>query len=272
MSRSDRVRVSNSGEKSTIRPFIHIVGAGPGDADLLTVKAARLISEAEVVVYDKLVSEDILKLISPDAETVYVGKASGLHILPQDEINQLLVELSKKYSNIVRLKGGDPLIFGRGGEEALTLYENNIGFEFVPGITAASACTTYAGIPLTHRGLANSVRFVTGHPAANKPLKLEESALSDPMCTLVIYMGVSSKEEIVKQFVEVGRSAQTPVAVIENGTTSKQRRIVTTLENLVSASNAQNIQAPAILVVGDVVTLANKLSWFRQTYDAVNMA
>ncbi len=247
------------------KSIVHIVGAGPGDPDLLTVKAARLISEADVVVYDKLVSQEILGLIPKDCETIYVGKASGLHIMPQDQINQLLVSLTKKYERVVRLKGGDPLIFGRGSEEALELYAENVSFDFVPGITAASACSTYAGIPLTHRGLASSVKFITGHPAADKTLCFHDSALCDPHCTLVFYMGVSSKKEIVEQLFNAGRSPQTPVAIIENGTTAKQRRIVTTLENLVIASNAQGIHAPAIMVVGEVVTLANKLSWFMQT-------
>ncbi len=243
--------------------FVHIVGAGPGDPELLTVKAARLISNADVVVYDKLVSPKILDMIQESAKSIYVGKASGHHQMPQEEINQLLVSLCKEYRSVVRLKGGDSLIFGRGSEEALILRENDIPFEFVPGITAASACSTYAGIPLTHRGLANSVKFITGHFAADKTLELEQDSLKDASCTLVFYMGVSSKQEIIKQLIKAGRCPSTPAAIIEKGTTDQQRRIVSTLENLVNASDAQGIAAPAILVVGDVVNLAAKLSWFR---------
>lgn len=243
--------------------FVHIVGAGPGDPELLTVKAARLISIADAVVYDKLVSKAVLELIPANAKSIYVGKTSGQHQLPQDEINQLLVQLCADHQNIVRLKGGDPLIFGRGGEEALVLRDNNIPFQFVPGITAASACSTYAGIPLTHRGLANSVKFITGHLAADKTLRIEAENLKDPSCTLVIYMGVSNKQEVVNQLIKAGRSPRTPAAIIEKGTTDQQRRIVSTLQNIVNASEAQNICAPAILVIGDVVTLADKLSWFR---------
>ncbi len=242
---------------------VYIVGAGPGDPELLTVKASRLLAKADVVVYDKLVSKPILELIPESCELIYVGKASGCHPIPQQEINQLLIELSGQHKTIVRLKGGDPLIFGRGAEEALELYGNRISFEFVPGITAASACATYAGIPLTHRGLANSVRFLTGHPALDKKLYLNRESLKDPKCTLVVYMGVSTLKSIVRQLLDAGRNAKTPVAVVERGTTGDQRRIVTTLENIVNASLAQSIEPPAVLIVGDVVTLADKLSWFR---------
>lgn len=250
--------------------FVHIVGAGPGDPELLTVKAARLISNADAVVYDKLVSQEILDMIPKFAKSIYVGKAHGYHQMPQDEINQLLIELCSEYQNIVRLKGGDPFIFGRGSEEALTLQSNDIPFQIVPGITAASACTTYAGIPLTHRGLASSVKFITGHLAADKTLKLDHDGLKDTACTLVFYMAVSSKQEIVNQLINAGRTPCTPVAIIEKGTTGQQRRIVSTLENLVNASDAQGITAPAILVVGEVVSLASKLSWFRNRSYAVD--
>lgn len=239
--------------------FVHIVGAGPGDPDLLTVKAARLITNADVVVYDKLVSQEVLELISPHSKSIYVGKARGHDQLPQAEINHLLVELCVQYQSVVRLKGGDPLVFDRGGEEALALRDNDIPFQFVPGITVASACSTYAGIPLTYCGLADSVKFISGH----RPPLLDSDGLKDPSCTLVFSMCISNQQEIVAQLIKAGRPSSTPAAIIEKGTTRQQRRIVSTLQNLVSASDAQNIGTPAILVVGDVVSLAHKLSWFR---------
>ena len=241
---------------------IYLVGAGPGDPELLTVKAQRLIQEADTVVYDRLVSNEILSLIPDTVSRVYVGKATNRHTLSQQEINALLVDLGRKRQRVVRLKGGDPFIFGRGGEEALALARNDIPFEVVPGITAAQACAAYAGIPLTHRGLARSVQFVTGHCKDNEALVLDHAALSDPEQTLVIYMGLANLPLIVRDLVEAGRLEDTPAAIVERGTTSRQRNIVTTIGELQQAVERHAVVSPAMLIIGPVVSLAEELDWF----------
>lgn len=244
---------------------VYLVGAGPGDPDLLTRKAYRLLQEADVVVYDRLVSEDILDLIPAGTSRIFVGKATGNHHLSQDQINELLANLARsthRARRIVRLKGGDPLIFGRGSEEALYLAQHGVHFEIVPGITAASACTTYAGIPLTHRGLAGSVRFVAGHCRTDQPLDLDWQSLADPESTLVIYMGLANLVEIQQQLIDAGLDAQTPAALIENGSTPRQRRILTTLGNLAQTASEQQVVSPALAVIGRVVSLAGEMDWF----------
>ena len=241
---------------------IYLVGAGPGDPDLLTVKALRLIQAADTVVYDRLVSHEILQLIPDAAARVYVGKASGRHTLSQTEINALLVELARKGQHVVRLKGGDPFIFGRGGEEALVLARHGIAFEVVPGITAAQACAAYAGIPLTHRGLAHGVQFLTGQRMDHATLDMDRASLSDPNQTLVVYMGLAHVAEIVSGLVEAGRVQDTPAAVVERGSTARQRSIVTTLADLPAAVRRNNIEPPALLIIGAVVALAGELDWF----------
>lgn len=240
---------------------VYLVGTGPGDPELLTVKALRLIQSADVVIYDRLVSEAILELIPAGVSKIYVGKKSGNHTLPQDEINQLLLNLAESERSVVRLKGGDPFIFGRGSEEALLLAQNGIKFEIVPGITAASACTTYAGIPLTHRGLAQGVQIVTGHSQLDKPLELDWKALADPDKTIVIYMGFSNRELISHKLIEAGLDKNTLAAAIQNGTTTQQHRVITTLGNL--TEDTSMLQAPVIFVIGKVVSLANQLDWFE---------
>ena len=240
---------------------VYLVGTGPGDPELLTVKALRLIQSADVVIYDRLVSEAILELIPAGVSKIYVGKKSGNHTLPQDEINQLLLNLAESERSVVRLKGGDPFIFGRGSEEALLLAKNGIKFEIVPGITAASACTTYAGIPLTHRGLAQGVQIVTGHSQLDKPLELDWKALADPDKTIVIYMGFSNRELISHKLIEAGLDKNTLAAAIQNGTTTQQHRVITTLGNL--TEDTSMLQAPVIFVIGKVVSLANQLDWFE---------
>ena len=242
---------------------VYLVGTGPGAPDLLTVKALRLIQAADVIVYDRLVSREILQQIPSGTTRIYVGKCTGQHTLVQDEINALLVRLAKTERVIVRLKGGDPFIFGRGSEEACYLGENNIRFEVVPGITAASACTTYAGIPLTHRGLARSVEFVSGHVQNNRPLDLNWSSLADEDKTLVIYMGVANIAYISQQLIDAGLPASTPVAAIENGAGSRQRRLLCELTSLPKKMLDESMQAPVIFVVGRVVTLANQLDWYE---------
>lgn len=240
---------------------VYLVGTGPGDPELLTVKALRLIQSADVVIYDRLVSKGILEQIPAGVSQIYVGKKTGNHTLPQDEINQLLLNLADTERTIVRLKGGDPFIFGRGSEEAILLAEHGIKFEIVPGITAASACTTYAGIPLTHRGLAQGVQIVTGHSQLDKPLELDWQALADANKTVVIYMGFANRELISSKLIEAGLDKNTPAAAIQNGTTAQQKRVITTLGQL--TQDTSMLQAPVILVVGKVVSLADQLDWFE---------
>jgi uroporphyrin-III C-methyltransferase/precorrin-2 dehydrogenase/sirohydrochlorin ferrochelatase/uroporphyrin-III C-methyltransferase len=246
---------------------VYLVGAGPGDPDLLTRKAFRLLQDADVVVYDRLVSQEILDLIPAGTSRIFVGKATGNHHLSQDEINTLLAKLSCRARKVVRLKGGDPLIFGRGSEEALHLAQHGVRFEIVPGITAASACTTYAGIPLTHRGLAGSVRFIAGHCRADQPLDLDWRSLADADSTLVIYMGLANLADIQQKLIDAGLDAQTPAALIENGSTPRQRRILTTLSALAQTTDEQRVVSPALAVIGRVVALAGEMDWFAENLD-----
>ncbi len=245
-----------------IQAKVYLVGAGPGDPDLLTVKALRLLQTADTLVYDRLVSREILELIPETVSRIFVGKASSRHTLSQQEINALLVELARKRPGVVRLKGGDPFIFGRGGEEALALARNNIPFEVVPGITAAQACAAYAGIPLTHRGLARGVQFITGHRKDNEALVIDPASVADPDQTLVVYMGLANLPLIVSDLLNAGRAADTPAAMVERGTTSRQRNIVTTIGHLQETVERYAIQSPAMLIIGPVVSLAEELNWF----------
>ncbi|MBI4968929.1 MAG: uroporphyrinogen-III C-methyltransferase [Rhodospirillales bacterium] len=238
---------------------VHLVGAGPGDPDLLTVKAERLIRAADVVVYDRLVGEGVLGLIPAGTMRVFVGKESGHHILPQERINDLLLSLARAGRQVVRLKGGDPYIFGRGGEEALFLVRHGVAVEVVPGVSAASGIGALAGIPLTHRGLASSVRFVTGHARENGRLDLDWQGLADPDCTLVIYMGLTTAPTIAAQLIAAGRPAATPVALIENGTTEAERRIIATLADLPQAIERHGLKPPTLILIGKVVGLAAEL-------------
>jgi uroporphyrin-III C-methyltransferase len=246
-----------------IKPCVYLVGAGPGDPDLLTVKALRLIKSADVIVYDRLVSDDIIDLIPVGVTKIYVGKSAGRHSLPQDEINDLLVKLSTGHRHIVRLKGGDPFIFGRGSEEAIVLAKHNIKFEIIPGITSAMACAAYAGIPLTHRGLADGVHFITGHRRSDLELEFSQGVLSDKNCTLAVYMGLTNLEPIISAVSDAGRPTSTPVAVIEQGTTSQQRHILSCLSDVVADTKKAGIVPPAMVVIGEVVSLAKTLGWFE---------
>ncbi|HHJ13485.1 MAG TPA: uroporphyrinogen-III C-methyltransferase [Gammaproteobacteria bacterium] len=240
-------------------PDVYLVGAGPGDPELLTVKAQRILRQADVTVYDRLVSPAILELLPLGAKRIYVGKAAGRHHMTQDEINSLLVKLARKGRQVVRLKGGDPFIFGRGSEEARYLREHGFSFEAVPGITSAAGCSAYAGIPLTHRGLSSGVRIVTGHCQANQPLNLNWSSLADPDTTLVIYMGLGHLPEISQKLIAAGLPAATPAAIIERGTQPKQRRCIATLADITQRAQALHFRAPSLIVVGRVVTLAEEL-------------
>ncbi len=245
------------------KSIISLVGAGPGDPELLTMKACRLIQQADVIVYDRLVSDEIQKIIPHGVKKIYVGKASGKHHMNQDEINQLLVSLAKKDRKIVRLKGGDPFIFGRGSEEAEYLIKHDVEFEYIPGITAASACSAYAGIPLTHRGVASSVRLITGHCRADKPLDLNWASMADSDTTLVFYMGLASLPQLSEKLIAAGLSKDTPAASVENGTKQIQRRCLSTLENLPSDVVDMSITSPALIIIGHVVNFAEKLDWFK---------
>ncbi|MEE9319642.1 MAG: siroheme synthase CysG [Granulosicoccus sp.] len=254
----------NLSEPSAVNTVGHValVGAGPGDPDLLTFRALRLVKSADAVVFDRLVSRSILDLCRSDAELIYAGKAKAAHTLPQDSINQLLVDLAKQGKQVVRLKGGDPFIFGRGGEEIETLADNGIGFQVVPGITAAAGCAAFGGIPLTHRDHAQSCVFVTGH-LRNGQFNLNWQDLQDPTQTIVIYMGLTGLDQICQSLVEHGRAADTPAALIEHGTTPTQRVITATLATLASTIAASDVSAPTLLIIGSVVTLREKLDWFK---------
>ncbi|MGC2856602.1 uroporphyrinogen-III C-methyltransferase [Novispirillum sp. DQ9] len=242
---------------------VYLIGAGPGDPELLTLKAARLLGEADVVVFDRLVSGAILDMVPAGVSRIYAGKALNRHHLPQDEINALLVTLASSGRTVVRLKGGDPFVFGRGSEEALTLAQAGIPFEIVPGITAASGCSAYSGIPLTHRGLATSVRYVTGHfRAGEEDMEHDWASLADPDTTLVFYMGLTNLENIANGLMSHGLPGSTPAAAIQNGTTAGQRSVRGTLEALPELVRGAGLRAPAVLVIGKVVALADDLAWF----------
>lgn len=241
---------------------VYLVGAGPGDPDLLTFRALRLMQKADVVVYDRLVSKDILELVRRDAEKIYVGKKRSHHTLPQDDINQLMVEEAKKGNRVVRLKGGDPFIFGRGGEEIQTLVENGIGFQVVPGITAASGAGTYAGIPLTHRDHAQSVVFATGH-LKNNTIDLNWPGLAQPNQTIVFYMGLTGLPIICEQLIAHGLPSDTPIALIESATCENQRVITGTLANITENELTATVKPPTLIIVGGVVSLRDTLNWYK---------
>jgi len=240
---------------------VYLVGAGPGDPDLLTFRALRLMQRADVVLYDRLVSDEIVAMVRRDAEKIYVGKEKANHAVPQEKINQMLVRLAKEGKRVLRLKGGDPFIFGRGGEEIKDLFHEGIPFQVVPGVTAAAGCAAYAGIPLTHREFSQSVSFVTGH-LKDGSFNLNWGLLSQPNHTVVIYMGLTGLEIISEKLIEHGVSPDMPAALIQQGTTRNQRVITATLSTLHEKVRSEQVVPPTLIIIGEVVTLQDKLKWF----------
>ena len=250
---------------------VYVVGAGPGDPELLTLKALQLMQQADVVVYDYLVSEPIMQLVRRDAELICVGKKAGAHSVAQEHTNQLLIDLALAGKKVCRLKGGDPFIFGRGAEEIEVLLPHHIPFQVVPGITAAAGCAAYAGIPLTHRDYAQAVQFVTGH-CQKDGKEPDWHSLSRPNQTLVIYMGLMKSAHIQAQLLAAGRAADTPIAILENGTRPEQRVITGNLAQLADLIEQHQVQSPALLVIGEVVALQQKLAWYGKQQSAAVFA
>jgi uroporphyrin-III C-methyltransferase/precorrin-2 dehydrogenase/sirohydrochlorin ferrochelatase len=247
---------------------VYLVGAGPGDPDLLTFRALRLMQQADVVVYDRLVSPPILELIHSDVERIYAGKKSSDHAIPQGGINALLVKLAKEGKRVLRLKGGDPFIFGRGGEEIETLIEEGVAFQVVPGITAASGCASYSGIPLTHRDYSQACIFVTGH-LKDDTANLNWTMLANDQQTVVFYMGLQGVSVICRELIAHGRAQSTPAALIQQGTTPSHRVLIGDLASLPKLVTENNVKAPTLIIVGEVVSLHEKLQWFRPGQELV---
>jgi uroporphyrin-III C-methyltransferase len=243
---------------------VYLVGAGPGDPKLLTLKALEVLQNADVVMYDRLISEGVLRLIPEKAEKIYVGKSPGKHALTQDEINELMIREAMKGKTVVRLKNGDPFIFSRGGEEAEALASMNIEFEVVPGVSSAFAVPAYAGIPLTHRQYSSSVAVVTGSQALDAPKKINWGKLAGAVDTIVVLMGLRHLREIAGQLIDGGLNPDTPVAIIEWGTTEYQRTLIGRLSTIADVAEKAAFKPPSVIVIGEVVNLGRRLSWFKK--------
>jgi uroporphyrin-III C-methyltransferase/precorrin-2 dehydrogenase/sirohydrochlorin ferrochelatase len=254
-------RLANPESNDFNQGEVYLVGAGPGDPDLLTFKALRLMQQADVVFYDRLVSKEVLALVRREAELVYVGKQRAWHAVRQEEINQLLLEHAKQGKRVLRLKGGDPFIFGRGGEEIETLAAEKIPFQVVPGITAASGCSTYAGIPLTHRDYSQSCVFVTGQLKEGE-LDLNWTGLVQPRQTVVVYMGLAGLPVLCQKLIEHGMPTDWPAALVQQSTTDNQEVWVSTISDLPALAEREKPEAPTLVIIGEVVKLHNKLAWF----------
>lgn len=247
--------------KPSKRGCVYLVGAGPGDPELLTLRAVRLLGQTDVIVYDHLVSPDVLDFVAPDAQRIYAGKRRNEHSMRQEQINLLLVKLAREGKRVVRLKGGDPFIFGRGGEEMEVLAEHGVDFEVVPGITAACGVSSYSGIPLTHRDHAQTCLFVTGH-LKDGSINLDWEALVRPRQTVVIYMGLNALPEICRHLIEHGAPPERPIAVVQHGTTANQQVLTGTLADLPQRVIESDFTSPSLIIMGDVVKLHNTLAWF----------
>ncbi|WP_026676523.1 uroporphyrinogen-III C-methyltransferase [Fictibacillus gelatini] len=243
---------------------VYLVGAGPGDPELITVKGLKCIQEADVILYDRLVNKDLLKYAKENADLIYCGKLPNYHMLKQETINHFLVKHAKQGKVVTRLKGGDPFVFGRGGEEAEVLARNGLEFEIVPGITSGIAAPAYAGIPVTHREFSSTFAFVTGHRRKGQEDDLRWESLAKGIDTLAIYMGISNLPYICKQLTKHGRSPETPVALVHWGTTEDQQTVIGNLNTIVDLANRHRIQNPSMIVVGEVVKLREKLKWFER--------
>ena len=244
---------------------VYLVGAGPGDPQLLTIKAVKALKDADVVIYDRLgVSEEVLCLAPDGAERIFVGKRTGLHEVPQDQITNIIIEKAKQGGKIVRLKGGDPFIFGRGGEEAEALVAEGIEFEIIPGISSSVSAPMYAGIPLTHRDYAASVAIITGHRAGDAEKPVDWVKIANAVDTVVILMGVESLEGIVGKLLAGGISPEKPVAMVESGTLPQQRTLISTLGAVVKEAAEKQIKPPSVIVIGEVANLGRKLAWFKK--------
>lgn len=244
-----------------MKGFVSLVGAGPGDPELLTIKALRCLQQADIVLHDRLISEEILALIPRGIPRIFAGKSCRIHYMTQTETNAAMIELARQGKRVVRLKGGDPLIFGRGGEEAEALAAARIDFEIVPGITAAAGCGAYAGIPLTHRDFCHSIQTITGHLNETQAEAMDWQSLARAKTTLVVYMGLTNAPLIADRLMQHGRASDTPVAAIENGTTPQQRVLLSTLTKMTEDLAAQQFVSPTLLIIGEVVSLAPKLQW-----------